>query len=188
MFQKGHRGNQEILAMVHNGNIPSTWRVFHISRIKLIALILGFCSIIGLLMGFLAIYFLVNFDHHPPVPSSALYTISVVILMFITGTVILSFFIWTSMKNIILVLTPEEFVRGDSQKPKKILHIHYQEVVEMYATGNIVMIAMKRDNLGAQQIDCRLFEPSTREVASSLITAYENFKAKPASGNKRTTK
>lgn len=183
-------GAQEILTRVQNGDVPSIWRVFRISRKKLCTLIVSFCIITNLLLGLLMIYILGlgNFVHHPPVPSNELYVFTVIILVFISFIIFLAIFIWLNMKNTVLVLTPEGFVRGDSKKPKRILYIHYREVAAMYIDGSTVVVQPRGNTWRKKLIDCRLFESSTREVAFHLCTAYETFKAEHTSQKKKKKK
>jgi hypothetical protein len=175
---------QAVLIQAQKRDVPSTWHVLRTSRKKLRFMLLSFCTIIGLVMGFLAIYLFVNFDHHPPVPSNDFHAVMVIILLVLLGTLVLSGIIWMSMKNVMLVLLPDGFVRGDSNRPKKILSIHYREVAAMDVAGSIITVALKKGMVREQQIDCRFFERPTEEIVLLLFTAYEDCKGKYASKKK----
>lgn len=177
--------NQEVLARVHENDVPSTWRIFRISQKKLIVLITGFCTAVSLIMGFLALYIFGNYDHHPPVPPDSLHAIIIILLVFILITLLLSIATWVTMKNVVLVLTPEGLIRGDCKRPKKALYIHYQNVTEMHVNGSVVMVALRRNTWWQKQVDCRLFDSPPKEVAFTLIAAYEDFKARNAQRHKR---
>lgn len=185
MFQEKQTNSfsyaQEALVRIYRSDIPPTWHVFRISRRKLLILLLCFLAVMIIIMGFLESYLLVNFDHHPPVPSTAFYAINTIIFLFITGSLALIILIWENMKNVVLVLTPEGFVRGNHMKLMKALHISYQNIIEMYDIGNGIITTLKAGNRNGQQVDCRLFEPSTCEVINGLITAYDDFRTKQLS-------
>jgi hypothetical protein len=168
---------REILVRVCSADVLPTWRVFHVSQKKLLALIASFCAVMSLLISFLAIYLLGNYAHFPPIPPDSLHAIIIVLLVFAFATIILSITIWATMKNSILVLTPDGFLHGDSKKLGKVLYIRYQDIKEMYVNGSAVVILLKASSGTKKQVDCRLFDASTKEVALSLIAAYEAFKA-----------
>lgn len=175
MRRYGHRYDfldaQEVLKGTQDKDIPSSWCVFRISQKKLGILILGFCGIMCVFVAFLASYLLVNFDHHPPIPSNALYTIAGILCIFAVGTILLSFFVWVRTKNVVLVLLPEGFVHGDSKKLKVFSSIFYKNVAKMYVNGSSVLAYQKGKSI-PKQIDCRLFERPAREVASTLIMYF----------------
>lgn len=166
---------EEVLTQVNSGEFPSSWHVFHVSRKKLIILISCLCAFDGLFAGFL-IYLLEGYAHFPPIPPIGIHIIIVSISMIILSSIVVSIITWVTMKNVVLVLTPFGFVRGDKEKRKKVLCINYQDVADMFV-DNSVMVELKGNRRRKKQIDCRLFDCPAREVAFSLLEAYEIFKA-----------
>lgn len=174
---------QEALERVSTGDVPSTWQVFHTSRKKLRFLISSFCGFIGLVMGFLEIYVSTNFDHHPPAPFAANLAVHIIVVIFVVFTAILSILAWNSVKNVMLIITPEGLVYGDCEKPQKMVAITYQEVAARPLVGSIVVIPLKTGK--KRRIDCRYFESSSKEVASGIISAYTDFQRKQREGRRR---
>lgn len=177
-----HHDGQAVLQRLHSDEVPSTWRVIRASRKKLITLISGFCTFVGLLVGFLTIYLFTHSTSFFRVPRNVFYEetfygLLMVLLFFVLLTILVSLMTWITTRNIVLVLLPEGFVRGDSMRRKNVLYIHYQNVREMYLDGSVVMLAPEGAKWQKKWIDCRLFEDSPQEVASCLLQAYENFKA-----------
>lgn len=159
--------------------------MIHASRKKLIILISSFCTFIGLFVGFLTVYLFAHSTSFFLVPRKALYEeafygILMVMLLFVLLTFLISLMTWVTMRNVVFVLMPEGFVRGDCIRRKKVVSIHYQNVKEMYIDGSVVILALRGAKWRKKWIDCRLFEVSTEEVAYSLLQAYEDFKARHA--------
>lgn len=177
---------QQILAQLRAHEALSSWQMFRISRRKLILLIFSFCSFISLSMGLLAWYLFGNPDHHPPVPPGSTHALIIILLGFMMSALLLAVTIWMTMKNMVLVLTSEALVRGDSQKPKRTFCIAYRDIAAMEIDGSSVFIQNKREHGRRKQIDCRLFEVSSQELAHHLLAAYEDFKAPHAHRNSRT--
>jgi hypothetical protein len=177
---------QQILVQLRSHEALSSWQVFRISRKKLATLIFSFCSFMGLSMGLLALYLFENPDHHPPVPPEATHALIVIMLGFVVGALLLSMTIWMTMKNKVLLLTPEALVRGDRKKPRRVFYIAYRDIAAMYVDGSSVMIQSKWEHGRKKQIDCRLFENSPQELAHHLLVAYEDFRASHAHRHSKT--
>lgn len=177
---------QHILAQLRSHEALSSWQVFRISRRKLTILIFSFCCFISLSLAFLALYLFGNPDHHPPVPPEAAHALIVIMLGFLVSALLLSMSIWVTMKNRVLILTSDVLVRGDSRKPRGTFCIAYRDIAAMSIDGSSVFIQAKREYGRRKQIDCRLFEVSSQELAHHLLAAYEDFKGRHAHRNAKT--
>jgi hypothetical protein len=130
----------KILARLDAGKIPASWRVFRTNRKQSIRLIIGFCTTVSLIVGFLLLYVLTNFDRHPPVPSDVLYGVSILQLFFLFATAIISLSTWISMKDIVSVFTPTCLVRRNYTKQKKIFSVNYRDIVEIRDGWNVAIV------------------------------------------------
>lgn len=180
-----HLDGQAILQRLHSDEIPSSWRVIRASRKKLIILLSSFCTFVCLLISFLTMYLFANSASFFLVPRKTLYEevfygILMVMLLFLLLTCFVSFMTWVTMRSVVFVLVPEGFVRGDSIRRKKVVSIHYHNVKEMHIDGSIVILALRGAKWRKKWIDCRLLEVPTKEVATTLLQAYEDFQTQHA--------
>lgn len=177
---------QHLVTQLPSQEDRSSWQVFRISRRKLLRLIFGFCCLISLSMGLLAFYLFGNPDHHPPIPPEATHALIVILLGFVVSALLLSMSIWVTMKNRILILTSDGLIRGDRHKPRRALCIAYRDIAAIHVEGSAVVIQAKGEHGRRKQIDCRLFEVSSQELAHHLLAAYEDFKGHYARRNAKT--
>jgi hypothetical protein len=168
---------QEVLARVKAGNAPASWRIFHTSRKKVFALISGFVAFIVLFICGFAVFLFGHVVRIPPIPADAVSGLFICMLVVFLLCVLCSIIIWMSMKNIILILLPQGFVHGDSRKPKRALCVSYQDIEELYASGNGLAFTLKSDTWKKRQMDLSWFTSSRQEVATSFIEQYKAFKA-----------
>lgn len=177
---------QQIIAQLRSHEAHSNWRVFRISRRKLIWLNVSLCTCVSLCMGFLAWYVWENPDHHPLVPPEALHAVLTIVLVCLVGTLLLSLAVWITMKDVVLVLTPEALVRGNSKKPRRTWCIAYRDIAAVDVDGSSVLIRSKKTPGRKKQIDCRLFDVSPKVITSALLAAYEDFRTQHAHTHSRT--
>src|SRR5579883_2298541 len=135
--------SQEILKRVQKQNMPPGWQVFQISWKKLGILLTGFCVTVFTLLACLTGYLLLNPDHHPTVPVSAIYIILFVMLFFVVITIFLSLLIWNRMRYVILIIMPEGLIRGDRTGRKNITHILFRDIEHMYRNGWSITLQMR---------------------------------------------
>lgn len=157
---------KDILAHVHHNDIPANWHVYHSSHKKLIALIALLWIFVIPFLGLLAFVLINHSSDNQMIP---------VVIMVVTVIIatLFSMYVWIPMKDFVLVVTPEGFVFGNSNKQKVKLALHYQNVE--YITVMVVGIN-EQGFQSTRRIECTLFDSPTRKIVSSLIKGLEDFR------------